>query len=1327
MNLIKKIFLFLFRTLSGKVFSVVILLFIILSVYIFYEYYATHHMKGEATRINLAGQLRFRAFEIGWLLNRLAEKEVIKLSEKERLEIINEVRHEVKMFDTTLMYLYEGSPSLGIKPLHYPDALTVLDGIERQWNNALRPVALNVIAMPEDTPERKVRAVLKGYNDTLHGFVYTIDRLVGFISNDHEAEMQRASRAHIYMLLFVFFSGLVILYVTNKTLLAPILRLYRATKSLSEGNYNARVEINTGDELEMLGQAFNNMAFRIKEAITEREHLIKNLEGIYNATRALISEIDYTTILKEIVQEGRKLLKARYAALGILNKDGGYEAFIQSGIDEDIYRQLLKKHGLPEGKGLLGYLSEEGMPIRVDDIKSHPVYTGFPEGHPPMKTLLGVPIILHDKVIGRLYFTDRLDGIPFTEDDEFHAMTYASTVALVINNARQFRELKERKEEVEYLSSFIENSPSPIFELDLKGNTTYLNPSAETMLQQKKMSIDELIPERTLLHIKRAMASDDGNTYIERKIRDSFYGIFVHPYESKLRIYFYDITERKQKELLIIEKEQKNRQQMQTLFELSRTKALEEKDFLKFIKRVTWASASTLDVERVSVWFFDEKEESLICHDLYEKSANTHSSGQTLRVKDFPSYFHALRSSPVIRADDAVNDPRTSEFSEIYLKPLNIGAMLDAQIRYGGRVIGVICLEHTGGQRQWTTEEEGFAASVAEIISSGYEAMKRMEYERKVKELTHELMAINTASQNLINLDIKEDIYKRICELAYQVFDLKMVWIGTIKDDDCRVIPVSVYGHEEGYLKGVSIRWDDTPEGQGPTGRAVRERRPVICNDIEHDPCFAPWREKALQRGYYASMALPLICARDRVVGVLNLYSSQKGYFNKERVKVIEAFANQAATTIENIRLVDDLDRRVRERTEELEMANRKLQHLNRELEMRRTEAEAARIVAESANRAKSNFLANMSHELRTPLNAIIGFSEMLLRDIGGKLTEKQRGYVKDILESGTHLLSLINDILDLSKVEAGALELEYSPVDIRELIDESLLFIKEKAIKHRIEINIDLSEGIPVVEADHKKLKQVLVNLLSNAAKFTPDGGKITIKARRISGDTLEPAVRGVDFVEISIEDTGPGIRPEDMDKLFKPFQQIGSIYEKRQEGTGLGLAICKRIVERHHGRIYAESEFGKGSRFIFQIPVKKIDQESPVLESDILHPVTGLLRWDSLLKHIDRIISYHKRKGLCFGIIRFVFSNVEKDDWKTLSERLKAQLRKHEILGHNREKNCMYIIALNSCTEDLSNAAKRFERIMKGYGYEVQISIVLFPDDGQDRVSLLSALDKN
>lgn len=812
---------------------------------------------------------------------------------------------------------------------------------------------------------------------------------------------------------------------------------------------------------------------------------------------------------------------------------------------------------------------------------------------------------------------------------------------------------------------------------------------------------------------------------MKKKVGDIFFGIFVHPYESKLRVYLYDITERKQKELLLLEKEQKNRKQMQTLFELSRSQALRKGDFREFIKTATWASASILDIERGSVWFFDEKEESLICYDLYEKSSNSHSSGQTLRVKDFPSYFQALRSNPVIKADDAFTDPRTSEFSEAYLKPLNIGALLDAQIRYGGRVIGVICYEHTGGQRQWTLEDECFAISVAEIISSAHEAMKRMEYERRVQELTHELMAINVASHKLINLDTREDVYERICELAYQVFDLRMVWIGTVKEDDPQVVPVSVCGHEEGYLKGMSIRWDDTPEGQGPTGRSIRERKPVVCNDIEHDPYFAPWRERAIKRGYYSSMSVPLVCARERTVGILNLYSGQRGYFNKERVGVIEAFANQVATVIENIRLVDDLDMRVRQRSEELEKANQKLQHLNRELEMKRIQAETARLMAEAANRAKSNFLANMSHELRTPLNAIIGFSEMLLRDIGGKLTEKQRGYVKDILESGTHLLSLINDILDLSKVESGALELEYSPVDIREIIDESILFIKEKALKHRMEINIDVSEDILVVEGDRKRLKQVLVNLLSNAAKFTPDGGRITVRTRRISGNTLEPPVRGTDFVEISVEDTGTGIRPEDMDKLFMPFQQIGSAYEKKHEGTGLGLALCKRIVERHQGKIFVKSELGKGSIFSFVVPVKRIGMEKSITEKDIIHPLTGLLTWQSLLRHLNRIISYHKREGLSFGIIQIMVYNIDsREDWRVIAERLKRTLRRHEIIGHNREQNCIYIIILDSGRKEVSDAVKRFERILKGYGYDVEISTALFPDDGQDRDSLLSSL---
>jgi signal transduction histidine kinase len=230
---------------------------------------------------------------------------------------------------------------------------------------------------------------------------------------------------------------------------------------------------------------------------------------------------------------------------------------------------------------------------------------------------------------------------------------------------------------------------------------------------------------------------------------------------------------------------------------------------------------------------------------------------------------------------------------------------------------------------------------------------------------------------------------------------------------------------------------------------------------------------------------------------------------------------------------------------------------------------------------AKSDFLANMSHELRTPLNSIIGFSEVLEDQLLGSLNETQRENVMYILKAGRHLLSLINDILDLSKVESGKMELEVESVSLRELLEAALVMHREKAARHGIRLDLQIEPGKPVViEADERKLKQILFNLLSNAVKFTPDNGRVQVRSKEING------TRDID---ISIRDTGIGIKQEDLPRLFTEFSQLASAYDKKYEGTGLGLALTKKLVELHGGDIRVESEFGKGSMFAFVLPVQQ------------------------------------------------------------------------------------------------------------------------------------------
>jgi signal transduction histidine kinase len=215
-----------------------------------------------------------------------------------------------------------------------------------------------------------------------------------------------------------------------------------------------------------------------------------------------------------------------------------------------------------------------------------------------------------------------------------------------------------------------------------------------------------------------------------------------------------------------------------------------------------------------------------------------------------------------------------------------------------------------------------------------------------------------------------------------------------------------------------------------------------------------------------------------------------------------------------------------------------------------------------------------MSHELRTPLNAIIGFSQVLRERLFGELNEKQAEYVDDILSSGNHLLSLINDVLDLSKVEAGQVELDVAPFSLRDALERGVVMVRERATHDGVRVTLGTDPDADLVQGDERRIRQVIFNLLSNAVKFTPPGGSVDVHAARVDGE-----------VRVSIADTGPGLAPEDHERIFEEFQQAGAGVEQR-EGTGLGLALSKRLVELHGGRIWVDSELGEGSRFVFTLP---------------------------------------------------------------------------------------------------------------------------------------------
>ena len=388
-----------------------------------------------------------------------------------------------------------------------------------------------------------------------------------------------------------------------------------------------------------------------------------------------------------------------------------------------------------------------------------------------------------------------------------------------------------------------------------------------------------------------------------------------------------------------------------------------------------------------------------------------------------------------------------------------------------------------------------------------------------------------------------EPVFETVLEQAVRLCNADAGQVYVL-DEDVYRLALAIGGPQayRDYIAGVPIA-----RGSGTlVGRVGLERRPVQIRDVLADPDYEMHEARDLG-GFRTIFGVPML-AGEKVIGVITLWREQVAEFGERTLDLITTFAAQGAIAIQNVQLF-------------------------RELEV--------------AGRHKSEFLASMSHELRTPLNAVIGFSDVLLERMFGELNERQEEYVRDIRDSGRHLLELINEILDLSKVEAGRMELELGTMSLPDLLEQSLAMVRERATRHGIAISLDVAPEVGVLWADELKLKQVVLNLLSNAVKFTPDGGTVDVRAQ-IAGDEVQVVVR----------DTGIGIAEADQARVFEAFQRGGRRVRPGTEGTGLGLTLSKRIVELHGGRLWMTSQLGAGSTFGFAVPVRPAEEEARARE---------------------------------------------------------------------------------------------------------------------------------
>ncbi len=453
----------------------------------------------------------------------------------------------------------------------------------------------------------------------------------------------------------------------------------------------------------------------------------------------------------------------------------------------------------------------------------------------------------------------------------------------------------------------------------------------------------------------------------------------------------------------------------------------------------------------------------------------------------------------------------------------------------------------------WAQEEQMLVKQVADQLSLALENARLFQETKRAEETLkrqNEYLAAAAEIGRLVTstLDLNT-IFSRTVNLVRERFGFYHAAIFVVEETGFNVVLREATGTAGAEMKA---RQHSLPLSDSSiVGKVTLRGEPVVANDTSLDPSFQP---NPLLPETCAEAAIPLRVG-SRIIGALDIQAGQVGAFTPDAQSVLQILADQVAIAIDNARSYELSQQAVKEM--------REIDHV------------------------KTQFLANMSHELRTPLNSIIGFSRVILKGIDGPITDLQQQDLTAIYNSGQHLLGLINDVLDLAKIEAGKMELSFDELNVADIITSVMStatgLVKDKPIKLQRQIESDL----PIVRADPIRLRQVLLNLLSNAAKFT-DEGEITVAAALQTGPAGHPELL------ISVTDTGPGIAPEDQAKLFQAFSQVDDSPTRKTGGSGLGLSISQQLVQLHGGRIGVRSGLGKGSSFYFTLPVYRIKEDA-------------------------------------------------------------------------------------------------------------------------------------
>ena len=1006
-----------------------------------------------------------------------------------------------------------------------------------------------------------------------------------------------------------------------RSMVRPIRTLDEGARRIGAGELDQRIVIETGDELEGLADQFNRMTAQLRESYAGLERKVD--ERTAEVTEALdyqtaISDVlrvisesptDVAPVFEAILDSAQRLLGSPVAAVHRFDGRLLHLAATRNFSAEALELSARMYPGPPDPRVTAGRVLLEGRTVCIDDTLADPGYASEFATAGRWRRILGTPLLKDGAPLGVLSLAWPEPGqTPQRQIDLLK--TFADQAVIAIENVRLINETKEALEQ--------QTATAEILRV-ISGSITDTQPVFDAIVQSCQRlfggkAVALTLPTGAMIH-SVAFASDRadlgeggflkpwpldrgsgaGTCLLESRVvvvADTVEGAkrFPRMHDLALALGYHSAL------FVPLLREAKAIGCLAIL-----RAATGEFDDREIALAQTFADQAVIAIENVRL--FNETKEAL--HKVEERTAELTESleyqtaiSEVLRVisespTDVTPVFEAIMDSAqrlfgspnaaVFRYDgrllhlvansnwpaEAIEDARRTypglpnpamltgriilsgqphtivdtqadpEYDQTTARAGTWRRMIGAPMLKDGAPIGVLVVAWPN-PGQTPQKQADLLKTFADQAAIAIENVRLInETKEALEQQTATAEVLKAISRTTFELD---PVLDALIENATRLCKSDRGFVFIREGDAYR--PAANFGASPEQLEFMRSRPLTSSSGT-LVGRAALTRQVVHIEDAKTDPMYE-WNDALALLGFRTMLGVPML-REGEPIGVVAIWRDQVRPFSARDTQLVTSFADQAVIAIENVRLF----REIKAKSRELEIAN---QH-------------------------KSEFLANMSHELRTPLNAIIGFSEVLIERMFGELNEKQDDYLKDIHSSGRHLLTLINDILDLSKIEAGRMELDLGSFDAAAAMGNAMTLVRERAQRHGIALSLEadglVGEGLGEIRADERKFKQILLNLLTNAVKFTPDGGKIVVRARRMAGG-----------IEVAVSDTGIGISNEDQAVVFDEFRQVGRHYTNKQEGTGLGLTLTKRFVELHGGTLRLESVPGQGSTFTFTLP---------------------------------------------------------------------------------------------------------------------------------------------